>query len=134
MTVRAAGLTAHYKLRPVPSNFEIQWCPSSPSTVCPSGSTNLLTNGDFEDGWTQPWRSVAAGQNFNGWTVTQGNIDYGNYNTGGHCTTPCAASGQAFLDLCGNTRGGIAQIFPTTAQQSYVVTPKLRVIVLKAHR
>jgi hypothetical protein len=39
-------------------------------------SQNLIANGDFETGWTEPWLSVNAGQTtLPGWTVTVGNID-----------------------------------------------------------
>jgi len=93
---------------------------SAQSSVC--NNANIVTNGDFEQGWTNPWRVVQAGNSFPGWTVTHGNIDYGNYVTGGHCTgggASCAASGDSFIDLCGSTRGGIQQSLSTSPNQVY---------------
>lgn len=53
-------------------------------------------------------------------------IDYGNYNQHGHCNQStysanfgCAAEGEAFLDLCGNRRGGIAQTLFTDVGSTY---------------
>ena len=58
-----------------------------------------------------------------GWTVTQGGIDFGNYNTGGHCDRKaCAHGGQALLDICGNNRGAIAQTVTTVPNTVYVLT------------
>lgn len=86
-------------------------------------SANLLTNGAFEDGWSNPWKFVSAGQSgLPGWTVTHGNIDFGNYITGGHCSEKCAGEGESFLDICGWHKGGIAQTFATIPGTTYVLS------------
>merc|ERR1740124_2032849 len=57
---------------------------------------------------------VSAGQNgLPGWTVVEGNIDFGNYLTRGVCTRNCAFEGTSFLDMCGSRKGAIQQTFHT---------------------
>lgn len=55
--------------------------------------------------------------------------DFGNYNQRGHCNQSnynanlgCAAEGEAFLDLCGNRRGGISQVLFTDPGSTYTLT------------
>ena len=57
-----------------------------------------------------------------GWTVTQGDIDFGNYKTEKACRKACAHGGQAMLDICGSNHGAIAQTVTTVPNVVYVLT------------
>lgn len=53
----------------------------------------------------------------------------GNYNTNGHCNQSsynanmgCAGEGEAFLDICGNTRGAIQQTLYTDPLAVYTIS------------
>lgn len=51
--------------------------------------------------------------------------DYGNYHTASQCSNfTCAAAGDAFLDLCGTTQGGIAQNISTVPGMLYTLSLK----------
>ena len=93
------------------------------STIPESSCSNIVLNGDFESGWVRPWKYVYAHtSDLPGWTVTQGSVDFGDYKTGGHCNAkPCAHGGKAFLDMCGGSRGAIAQTLRTTPKTVYVL-------------
>jgi len=86
---------------------------------------NLVINGNFESGWRRPWKMVHRNQYLDqpgGWQVTTGNIDFGDYRTGGHCYSNCAHGGQSFIDMCGGTRGAIAQTLHTRNGVRYKLT------------
>lgn len=96
------------------------WGGALPPPEQPSGE-NLVENGGFEEGWSEPWLQVGAGSSsMPGWEVTEGGIDFGNYYANGHCKGgACAYEGASFVDMCGNSRGAIAQNVPTKAGYKY---------------
>ncbi len=81
-------------------------------------ASNLLRNGSFEIGGNSGRLFLAFSASstaINGWTVTQGSIDYV-----GKLWE--AADGNWSIDLDGWKPGGIAQTFSTMVDQTYLVT------------
>ena len=88
-----------------------------------STCSNIVKNGGFENGWAQPWTIVdAQSSGLSGWNVPEGNVEFGDYRTFGHCNKKsCAHGGKAFLDMCGSTRGAIAHTLRTVPDTAYVL-------------
>ena len=58
-----------------------------------------------------------------GWTVTNGDVDWGKYQVDGHCQADCAYEGVQMLDTCGGTAGRLEQIVTgATPGTDYVLT------------
>jgi hypothetical protein len=89
-----------------------------------AASTNLLTNGSFEDiggAAYQGWGGYTFGAGFStlpGWTVDFGSVDV---TTNASGWSP-AADGQNSLDINGWEAGQISQAFDDVAGKTYTVT------------
>merc|ERR1711998_158935 len=51
-----------------------------------------------------------------------GNVDWGKYIAGGHCTDTCSSEGSQQIDMCGGSKGTISQDVATTAGSTYRLT------------
>jgi hypothetical protein len=92
----------------------------------PGDGPELIVGGGFESPtasvWTQAYSTSANSAMPEGWTITSGNVDWGAYITGGHCTGTCSSEGTQQIDLCGGSAGAISQTVDTTEGTSYRLT------------
>ena len=84
-----------------------------------SAQAALINNGGFMPPPNTTFITVNAVDSLTipGWTVTQGSVDW----IGTYWQAPLS-SGQASIDLDGNSPGAISQTLSTTPGQSYIVT------------
>lgn len=83
----------------------------------------LIVGGGFEVPTATAWQTASSSSASSvmppGWTVTSGDVDWGKYIAGGHCTDDCAEEGSQQIDMCGGTQGAIEQTVATTAGATY---------------
>eukprot|EP00747_Dinoflagellata_sp_TGD_P065138 gnl/TRDRNA2_/TRDRNA2_154227_c1_seq2.p1 gnl/TRDRNA2_/TRDRNA2_154227_c1~~gnl/TRDRNA2_/TRDRNA2_154227_c1_seq2.p1 ORF type:complete len:639 (-),score=95.05 gnl/TRDRNA2_/TRDRNA2_154227_c1_seq2:333-2249(-) len=95
-----------------------------------AAATNLVVGGGFEEPVCQGWNNggmchpsyASAPQSPPGWTVTSGNVDWGKYQVGGHCTSNCNPEGEQSVDLCGSTSGSLQQVVDGITSGSYLLS------------
>lgn len=90
-------------------------------------TSELLSGGSFEEPIVQTWQMASASQVGiypPGWTVTSGNVEWGQHIRADHCTDTCAAEGQQFADMCGSLAGAIKQTATTVATTTYTLSFK----------
>jgi hypothetical protein len=86
--------------------------------VEPPSTTNIIVGGSFEAPVATAWNGGTPP----GWSVTDGNVDWGSYRVPGHCQSDCAYEGIQFLDTCGQTAGRLEQVVQTVPGTSYLLS------------
>jgi len=93
-----------------------------PAAIAPAAG-ELIEGGGFEEPSATSWQTAYSYSQQSamppGWTITAGNMDWGEYIANGHCTSTCNAHGSSqALDMCGGGQGTIEQTVPNTAAGS----------------
>jgi len=75
---------------------------------------NFIDGGDFETptaSTSQLAYSISTDAELppGGWTVPEGNVDWGAFQGNSQCPGECAAKGSQFMDMCGTARGSLQQ-------------------------
>jgi len=111
---------------PYPATGDLFCKYDAPSEEAAPDPSELITGGGFEGPTATSWQYQTSYSAVSvmppGWTITTGNVDWGAYVTGGHCTDTCAYEGRQQIDMCGGSSGTIAQTIATTVGSSYRIT------------
>lgn len=105
------------------------YCVYDKPVAAAADASELIVGGGFEEPVATSWQMAYSYSSADimppGWTVSSGNVDWGKYQTGGHCTGDCAAEGVQQIDLCGGSQGGIEQTVTTVADKVYELNFKV---------
>eukprot|EP00930_Biecheleria_cincta_P015015 TRINITY_DN1266_c0_g1_i1.p1 TRINITY_DN1266_c0_g1~~TRINITY_DN1266_c0_g1_i1.p1 ORF type:complete len:2583 (-),score=420.51 TRINITY_DN1266_c0_g1_i1:461-7528(-) len=81
------------------------------------GQSNLITNGNFEDGQGSPYTRYSTSDTLKGWNVLKGDVEVGPLNT-----YKVPVSGTSMMHLCGTGGGAISQQFRTSPGTRYQIS------------